>query len=447
MTDSYLTLVNSGLSKNIAKKLGLPRPAILRRYHPGQPLVPGPVLLIGSSAGTEALATELLAWGLDVRRHAGPKDKLGAIIVVLDEVSGPEELAEPMLAVGSSLRSLLPGGRVVTISRPASAAEAPARAAARQGIQGTLRSLAHELRGGATGNGILLDEGVDAKAPSALAALRFFLSGRSAYVDGQFLLVGSPEGQLPADFDRPLAGQVAVVTGAARGIGAAIAKVLHRDGARVICVDVPAAGEQLAKVSNETGGTALQLDITGETAGQKILEHAHSRYGRLDIVVHNAGITRDKLLANMDEAKWNSVISVNIASQLRINEALLASELFPQAPRVVSLASTSGIAGNRGQTNYAASKAGVIGMVAASAGAFAERGGSINAVAPGFIETEMTARIPMATREIARRMLPSLQQGGLPLDVAETISFLVSNAAGGINGQTLRVCGQSLVGA
>ncbi|MCW2133043.1 3-oxoacyl-ACP reductase [Arthrobacter sp. VKM Ac-2550] len=447
MTDSYLTLVNTGLSKNIAKKLGLPRPAILRRYHPGQPLVPGPVLLIGSSAGTETLATELLAWGLDVRRHAGPKDKLGAIIAVLDEVSDPENLAEPMLAVGSSLRSLLPGGRVVTISRPASTADAPARAAARQGIEGALRSLAHELRGGATGNGILLDDAVDAQAPSALAALRFFLSGRSAYVDGQFLLVGSPQGELPADFDRPLAGQVAVVTGAARGIGAAIAKVLHRDGARVICVDVPAAGEQLAKVSNETGGTALQLDITSETAGQKILEHAHSRYGRLDIVVHNAGITRDKLLANMDEAKWNSVISVNIASQLRINEVLLASELFPQVPQVVSLASTSGIAGNRGQTNYAASKAGVIGMVAASAAAFAERGGTINAVAPGFIETEMTAKIPMATREIARRMLPSLQQGGLPLDVAETISFLVSDAAGGINGQTLRVCGQSLVGA
>ncbi|NMR32136.1 3-oxoacyl-ACP reductase [Crystallibacter degradans] len=447
MTDSYLTLVNSGLSKNIAKKLGLPRPAILRRYHPGQPLVPGPVLLIGSSAGTEALATELLAWGLDVRRHAGPKDKLGAIIAVLDEVSDPEDLAEPMLAVGSSLRSLLPGGRVVTISRPASTADAPARAAARQGIEGALRSLAHELRGGATGNGILLDDAVDAQAPSALAALRFFLSGRSAYVDGQFVLVGSPQGELPADFDRPLAGQVAVVTGAARGIGAAIAKVLHRDGARVICVDVPAAGEQLVKVSNETGGTALQLDITGETAGQKILDHAHSRYGRLDIVVHNAGITRDKLLANMDEAKWNSVISVNLASQLRINEVLLASELFPQVPQVVSLASTSGIAGNRGQTNYAASKAGVIGMVAASAAAFAERGGTINAVAPGFIETEMTAKIPMATREIARRMLPSLQQGGLPLDVAETISFLVSDAAGGINGQTLRVCGQSLVGA
>ena len=132
---------------------------------------------------------------------------------------------------------------------------------------------------------------------------------------GRYVIERCSDGfELPADFDRPLAGRVAVVTGAARGIGAAIAKVLHRDGARVICVDVPAAGEQLAKVSNETGGTALQLDITGDGAGQTILEHAHSRYGRLDIVVHNAGITRDKLLANMDAAKWNSVMSVNIGS-------------------------------------------------------------------------------------------------------------------------------------
>ncbi|WP_344572601.1 SDR family NAD(P)-dependent oxidoreductase, partial [Streptomyces violaceolatus] len=135
-----------------------------------------------------------------------------------------------------------------------------------------------------------------------------------------------------------------------------------------------------------------------------------ARHGRLDIVIHNAGITRDKLLANMDAGRWNSVIAVNIAAQLRINDALLASEHFRDSPRIVSVASTSGIAGNRGQTNYAASKGGVIGMVRATVPLIGERGGSINAVAPGFIETEMTARIPFATREIARR-LNSLQQG------------------------------------
>src|SRR5699024_10459665 len=144
----------------------------------------------------------------------------------------------------------------------------------------------------------------------------------------------------PADLDKPLAGRVAVVTGAARGIGAAIAKTLARDGARLVLVDVPQAGEHLAKVANETRGTALQLDITAEDAGQRILEHAQARHGRLDIVVHNAGITRDKLLANMSEDKWDSVIAVNIAAQLRINDYLLASDAFRDAPRIVSLAST-----------------------------------------------------------------------------------------------------------
>lgn len=239
---------------------------------------------------------------------------------------------------------------------------------------------------------------------------------------------------------------MAVVTGAARGIGAAIARTLHRDGATLVVVDIPAAGDHLAAVANAVRGTALQLDISREDAGQRIIEHAVSRHGRLDIVIHNAGITRDKLLANMDQGRWNSVLAVNIAAQLRINEALLASNHFRDSPRIVSVASTSGIAGNRGQTNYAASKGGVIGMVRATAPLLAECHGSINAVAPGFIETEMTARIPFATREIARR-LNSLQQGGQPGDVAEAIAFLASDAAGGITGEVLRVCGQNLVGA
>jgi 3-oxoacyl-[acyl-carrier protein] reductase len=315
-------------------------------------------------------------------------------------------------------------------------------------VDGALRSLAKELRAGATGNGIVLDEGAALDAPSVGGALRFLLSAKSAFVDGQLVHVGSGAGALPADDDAwsaPLAGKVAVVTGAARGIGAAITRVLARDGATVVCVDVPAAGESLARIANEVRGTALQVDITAGDAGERILAHAVERHGSLDIVIHNAGITRDKLLANMSPDRWDAVIAVNIAAQLRINEYLLASGKFEVAPRIVSLASTSGIAGNRGQTNYAASKAGVIGMVRATGPLLAPFGGTANAVAPGFIETEMTAHIPAVTRQVARR-LDSLQQGGLPVDVAETIAFLASPAAGGINGQTVRVCGQNLVG-
>ncbi|PNI09544.1 3-oxoacyl-ACP reductase [Arthrobacter sp. AFG7.2] len=446
MTDTYAQLVNHGVGRNVARKLGLPQPAVLRRYQPGQPLITGPVLVQGNTAEADNLAAELLSWDLDVRRHAVPREKLGAIILALDEVSHPGDLEKPILSAAASLRDLAPNGRLVTVSRPASEADSPAAAAARQGVDGFLRSLAKELRGGATGNGIVLQEGIKATSPSALAALRFFLSGRSAFVDGQFLTVSGTSGVPARDPDKPLAGRIAVVTGAARGIGAAIARTLHRDGASLILVDIPAAGDQLAAVANEVRGTALQLDISRDDAGQRIIAHAAQRHGRLDIMVHNAGITRDKLLANMDQVRWNSVISINIAAQLRINEALLASEYFRKSPRIVSVASTSGIAGNRGQTNYAASKAGVMGMVRATALLMAGHGGSINAVAPGFIETDMTARIPFAVREIGRR-LNSLQQGGQPADVAETIAFLASDAAGGINGEVLRVCGQNMVGA
>lgn len=450
MTDKYTQLVSQGLGKDVARKLGLPQPVVLRRHEPGAPLVTGPVLVSGDSAGADDLATTMLGWGLDVRRNALPKEKLGAIILVLDAVQHPEDLGKPVLTAAASLRDLSPNGRVITISRTSQSARNPGSAAARQGIDGMLRSLAKELRAGATANGILLDEHLDehlaTTSPSALGALRFFLSGRSAYVDGQFITVRSTSGSLPNDAYKPLAGKVAVVTGAARGIGAAIARTLHRDGAKVVAVDIPAAGDHLAAVANEVRGTALQLDISRDDAGHRIIEHAVERHGRLDIVVHNAGITRDRLLANMDEGRWQSVIAVNIAAQLRINEALLASEHFKESPRIVSVASTSGIAGNRGQTNYGASKGGVIGMVRSTAALMEPFGGTINAVAPGFIETEMTAKMPFAIREAARR-LNSLKQGGQPQDVAEAIAFLASDAAGGISGEVLRVCGQQLVGA
>lgn len=445
MTDKYTQFVSAGFGKDLAKRLGLPQPAILRRYSPTAPLVEGPVLVIGAGDGAQELATALLGWDLDVRRNTGPKDKLGAIVLVVDELNHPEDLSAPMLTLGGVVRSLVKNASVITVSRPAATAATPAQSAARNAVDGIVRSLAKELRNGARANGVVLADGVPTTAPSALAALRFFLSARSAFVDGQFVTVANTDGVLPADWAKPLAGRVAVVTGAARGIGAAIARTLAADGATIVAVDVPAAGDHLAAIANQVHGTALQLDITREDAGAVILEHVASRGGSLDIVVHNAGITRDKLLANMDAARWDSVIAVNIASQLRMNEAFLASPTLGSTPHIVSVASTSGIAGNRGQTNYAASKAGVIGMVRGTAAQLAERHGTINAVAPGFIETEMTAKIPFATREVARR-LNSLQQGGKPDDVAQTIAFLASEAAGGITGNIVRVCGQNLVG-
>jgi 3-oxoacyl-[acyl-carrier protein] reductase len=334
--------------------------------------------------------------------------------------------------------------------RAPGAAAGPAAAATQRALEGIIRSVAKELRDGATANLIYAVEGSGAALESTL---RFLLSARSAYVDGQVVRVACAEVSAPADWARPFEGQVAVVTGAARGIGASIVEVLARDGARVICLDVPAAGDALAKVANSVGGTALQVDVTAADAGQRIAAHVAQRHGgRLDVLVHNAGITRDKLLANTDADRWGSVLAVNLVAQLRINEVLLDPARtgglggLVDGGRIVAVSSTSGIAGNRGQAAYAASKAGVIGLVQALSAQVADRGITVNAVAPGFIETEMTARIPLATREVGRR-INSLSQGGLPVDVAETIAWLAQRASAGVTGQVVRVCGQSLPGA
>ncbi|GAB3352345.1 3-oxoacyl-ACP reductase [Modestobacter lapidis] len=456
MNDWYRNFANSGVGTTITRQLGLPRPAVLRRYEPGQPLLPGPAVVGSAAAGrlADRLTALLQDAGVPVQSLGtadGPEDGERPAAVLLDAtgLTGPADLAGVHAFLAPAVKRLRPSGRVLVLADPPAEAATPAQAAARQALDGLVRSVAKELRGGSTANLVLVPAG----AEEALAApVRFFLSGRSAYVDGQQVTVSAPVAPAVQDEERPLTGKVAVVTGAARGIGAAIARVLARDGAHVVAVDVPAAGQALAGIANEVGGAALQLDITAADAASRLVEHLRERrYAGVgpgvDIVVHNAGITRDKLLVNMDADRWNTVMTVNLQAQLDLTQALLdADGLLRPAARVVCVSSQSGIAGNRGQTNYAASKAGVIGMVRAWAPEFAGRGATINAVAPGFIVTEMTASMPVGTREVGAR-LNSLQQGGLPVDVAETIAWLAQPASGGVNGQVVRVCGQSLLGA
>ncbi len=438
--------LSSLVSAKVAEFLGFSAPVTLRRHEPGQALVEGPALVLGAGPDADAVGAQLVAWDVEVHRHPTPEQRYGAVVVVLTGAEHPSDLGGPLLEAASTLKKLGRCARIVTVSRAATADDAPAVAAARQGIDAVVRTIAKESRGGTTTNGLVLGASVPVTAASVVGGLRFLLSSKSAFVHGQLLAVDSSAGSLPASWEKPLEGRVAVVTGAARGIGASIARVLARDGATVVCVDVPLAGEQLAAVANSINGTALQADITAADAGEKILAHALQRHGRLDIVVHNAGITRDKLFANMTAEQWDAVLNVNIAAQLAINEALLTSGDFTDAPRIVSISSTTGFAGNRGQANYAATKGGVIGMVRATAPLLAAFGGTANAVAPGFIETEMTAKMPAVPRQVARQF-NSLQQGGRPVDVAEAVAFLSSPAAGGIVGRTLRVCGQNMVGA
>jgi 3-oxoacyl-[acyl-carrier protein] reductase len=277
------------------------------------------------------------------------------------------------------------------------------------------------------------------------STVRFILSAKSTYVDGQVFYVGADDSTPPADWDKPLAGKVAIVTGAARGIGETIAEVFARDGAAVVAIDMPS--DDLTAVAQKVGGTSLALDVTAADAVDQITAHLKEHHGgKADILVNNAGITRDKLLANMDDGRWDSVIAVNLLAPQRLTEGLIENGTIGDGGRIVGLASIAGIAGNRGQTNYGATKAGMIGITQALAPSLADKGITINAVAPGFIETKMTAAIPLANREVGRR-INSLNQGGEPVDVAETIAYFASPASNAVTGNVVRVCGQSWLGA
>jgi 3-oxoacyl-[acyl-carrier protein] reductase len=305
--------------------------------------------------------------------------------------------------------------------------------------------LGKEIGKGSTVNLVYVAPGAEDTLESTLS---FFLSPKSAYVSGQVARLGATgttEAVAVADAGKPLAGKVAIVTGASRGIGEQIARVLHRDGATVLGIDVPQAASELQSLMKELDGDHLTLDITGKDAPQRIAQHVRTKFGRVHAVVHNAGITRDKKLANMAEDRWSSVIAVNLTAPERITRELLDQDLIEPNGRVVGVSSIAGIAGNVGQTNYAASKAGVIGLVDALSGDLQD-GITINAVAPGFIITQMTAAVPFATREVGQRM-NAMSQGGLPVDVAEAIAWYLSPGSTAVNGNVVRVCGQMMLGA
>ncbi len=411
MADRYQQFADSPPGRFMVRRLGLPQPAELRR---GPWLFDGPVL-VGGAASVRDVITRM---GLEARTA----DQYSALIFDATKLTATRDLRDAYNFFGPAMRELAPSGRAIVVGN--------GEGVAQRALEGFVRSLGKEVRHGATANLVYAAAEADLES-----TLRFLLSGRSAYVSGQVIRVGDAVRNVPDDWERPLAGQTAAVTGASRGIGAAIAEVLARDGADVILVDVPAQGEDLTAIANRIGGSALQLDITSDRAPAVLAERG------ADIVVHNAGITRDKTLARMSEDQWAAVLAVNLESIERINEAIRES-----VSRIVCVSSVSGIAGNRGQVNYATSKAGVIGIVEALAGPLAKRQATINAVAPGFIETQMTAAMPLGTREAGRRM-NSLAQGGLPVDVAETVAWFASPGSAGVNGNVVRVCGQSLIGA
>lgn len=455
MSDVLLALANDNRSARLVRALGLPTPVALAR-------APGPTtareldgklaLVLGVSAGyaTETLVQALQAAGATTLRTLEEVDASQSLDIVVMDASGcqhVQDLRALFEGFQPLMRRLRKNARILLVAnRPEMLADPVASACARS-VEGFMRSLGKEVgKRGTTANLLYV-------APTALSGLagpvRFFCSARSTYVSGQAVLVQAAHevsSATPSGAGLPMAGKVAVVTGCARGIGHAIAARLAADGAHVVCIDVAAARDALYETALKLGGTALVLDISEDTAGQTLADFVSSRWGGVDIVVHNAGITRDKTLANMTPVQWDLVMAINFAAIARIDETLMAHKLLRSGGRLVCLSSISGIAGNFGQTNYATSKAALVGYVLALADVVAEHGITVNAVAPGFIETPMTQKVPLFMREAGRR-LNSLSQGGLPQDVAELVCFLASRDASGINGNTVRVCGQALLGA
>lgn len=463
MTDQYQAFAKSPIGKFVIKNLGLPAPTFLDRFDSATPVVKGAVLVGAAPAGTLSGAISQVLANIHANSYAGNnvelqqvaatqglklnafndgdrESKFKAVVFDASGIQNSEQLKELYNFFNPVARQILASGRVIVVGTTPETAKTVKQAIAQRALEGFVKSVGKEFKKGIAAQLVYVDEGAEANLESTL---RFALSPRSAYVSGQVIRVSKAD-VIDVDWVKPLAGKTAVVTGASRGIGEAIAHVLSRDGAHVICLDVPQQQADLDRVASEIGGSTLAIDITAADAGQKIKEAAIAQ-GGVDIIVHNAGITRDKTLANMKPELWDLVININLSAIERVNDYLLEHDGLNANGRIICVSSISGIAGNLGQTNYAASKAGVIGVVKFTA-PILKNGITINAVAPGFIETQMTAAIPFAIREAGRRM-NSMSQGGLPVDVAETIALFASTASTGLNGNVVRVCGQSLLGA
>jgi 3-oxoacyl-[acyl-carrier protein] reductase len=479
MNDLLLDIAGNPQARRLVKSLGLPipLPETLRRGRgpwEERPLDDAQVVFAAGAGGelAETAATTLVkagafphvvgdeaaaapfqgpgeAWGRLPKVHApdAVPEGLKAHALVFDAsgIDDPAKLRAVYDFFHPWIRTLAKCGRVVVLGRPPETRKSVEAAAAAAGLEGFVRSVAKEVGGkGATAQLVYVEPGAEDRVETTL---RWILSPRSAFVTGQPVRISKgAKAASERPLTRPLHGKVALVTGAARGIGAATAERLAEEGAHVVCLDRPADDGPASQVAREIGGSVLLADVSDPDAPRQIAEELKARHGGVDVVVHNAGVTRDKTLARMKPELWDQAVDINLTAVVRITQALLDTKTLRDEGRIVCLSSIAGIAGNMGQTNYAASKSGIIGYIQQLAPAVAKQGITVNAIAPGFIETRLTAAIPVAIREVARR-LSALGQGGQPVDVAEAITFLSTPGADGITGRVLRVCGGAFVGA
>ena len=243
-----------------------------------------------------------------------------------------------------------------------------------------------------------------------------------------------------------LTGKVALVTGGARGIGRAIVEKLLDNGCKVVIADVlDDAGKQTVTELSGRGDVAfVHCDVTSGANAQTAVDHAVAEFGTLDILVNNAGITKDTLLIRMTESDWDRVLTINLKGAFLMTQAASRVMMKARSGRIVNISSVVGLMGNAGQGNYAASKAGLIGFTKSIAKELAGRNVTVNAVAPGYIQTEMTESLPEAAKQAFLANIP-LKRAGLPEDVANAVLFFAADESAYITGQVLPVCGGLLM--
>jgi 3-oxoacyl-[acyl-carrier protein] reductase len=459
LSDILLDLSTNPFARKLVRQLRLPipMPEPLRREDgpwSETPLAGRTVIVGGGKDGRLAKLLEgvIKEAGGILTADADEGASVDALVLDATGVTQPSALRQLYDFLRPRLARLGRNGRVVLVGPDPSAARSPEAAAAAAGLTGFTKSLAKELgRKAATCQTLYVDPKAE-DAKHLVWPLRYLLSARSAFVSGQILHAGAAV-QAPDAFPlaRSLAGKTALVTGAARGIGAEIARRLAAEGARVLGVDRPQEEAPLTELMTELGGVALPFDLIDPATPKALAAKVEAEFGHLDVLVNNAGITRDKTLARMSPEWWDDSIAINLTAALRLTEHFVHGDgemfkLMNAGGRIIFMSSVGGIAGNAGQTNYAAGKAGLIGYVHALAPQVARRGLTVNAIAPGFIETRMTQAMPIAVREVARRF-NSLNQAGLPADVADAVVFLAAPGAFAVTGEVIRVCGQNLIGA
>ncbi len=245
-----------------------------------------------------------------------------------------------------------------------------------------------------------------------------------------------------------LEGKIALVTGASRGIGAAIAKQLARSGATVFgtaTTDAGAAAISAYLAAENMQGEGIVLDVCDETSIASVLEYIQAQKGAVELLINNAGITRDNLMLRMKEEEWSAVINTNLSSVFRLSKACVRGMIKARKGRIVNITSIVGYTGNPGQVNYSAAKAGIVGFTKSLAQEIATRNVTVNAVAPGFIDTDMTRALPQTQRDALLNIIP-MQRLGEPEDIANAVLFLCSDKANYITGQTLHVNGGMFMG-